>query len=213
MPQPTTDQIHGQNELLYPLGDADTAFQNTLINSGYNPYRANPFVESLKRSAKGLRTSYILRGATGGVPGNAANPNAANDVGADFGQFLKDSLQQGHISNQLKQTYAQLPQAVQAVRNYQNQVAAGGQSATDANPFMGLLSDELSAGNGAGTTNAMTYLRAPLLGADMGRSYASMLNDILSSSQRTLAQDPSTYQPNGGRDIWSYIFGKAGSPF
>lgn len=207
-----TDANVGRNQIAYPLEDPDTAFRNALQDEGFNPYKSNPFVQSLQRSARGLRTAYVLREATGGVPGNQAGSNNGQNPSA-YQDFLRSTIRNGHIAPQLQQSYAQLQNGVQAIRNYQSDLAAGRTTAAQANPYLALLSDELSANNGQGTANAMTYLRAPLLGAQLGRSYSDLLGDIVSQANRTFANDPASYEPGTNRDIWSYIFGSAGSPF
>lgn len=209
-----SDQQVGQTSLMYPLEDPEKAFRNVLQDQGYNTYRANPFTQMLQRGARGLRQSYIMDRAQGQNTGNGNPQTAGNEsTGADFRNYLTHALGGGRLFATLNQSAEQLPSMIQNVRSYQNDVASGKQDATTANPFMALLADEMASGNGQGTTNALSYLRAPTMGSDLGRSYTSMLGNILDSSQRTLAQDPNTYTPGTPRDIWSYIFGSAGSPF
>lgn len=203
-----SDPNVGRNQLLYPIEDADKAWNNTLLDSGYNVYKANPFVQSLQRAGRGLRTTFLQDQAFGNAQG-AANPNPAEQ----FGSYLKNTLGSGNVYATLNQGAAQMRNTVNNVRNYQQQLASGQQTAETANPYLALLADELSAGNGQGTATALTQLRAPLLGSRLGSSYNSMLNDIVAQANRSLANDPATYNPGSPRDIWSYIFGTAGSPF
>lgn len=203
---PTTDQTQVQGQLLYPLEDPEKAWNNALTDSGYNVYRANPFIQSLQRAGRGNRTAFLMTNS-------GQNPNQPANPAEYYGNYLKQQIQGGNAFENLNRAYADMPGAINRIRQHQNSVASGAEDANIANPYMALLEDELGSGNGQGTMDALSYLRSPLLGSQMGRSYTSMLGDILSSSQRTLAQDPATYAPNGQRDIWSYIFGRAGSPF
>jgi hypothetical protein len=201
-------------QMLFPLEDADKAWNNTLQQQGYNIYRANPFIASLQRAGRGLRQAFLQDRAGGGTSG--LTPTAPNSPYAaqDFNNFLVGALKApGGINKALGSAYASMPSMIQNIRSYQDSIANGGQDAASANPYMQLLADEMSASGGKGTANALSYLRAPLMGADLGRSYSSMLSDIVDSGNRQLALDPGTYSPGSQRDIWSYIFGKAGSPF
>jgi hypothetical protein len=211
---PQNDPTIAKSSIMFPLEDAEKSFDNALVNNGYNPYLSNPFVSSLKRSARGLRQSFIQDRAQRG------NGSYATDYtpSQDFQQYLTDQLRGGNIQQTLSQSARNLPNAITSVRNYQYEMGQGAQNAQNANPYLQLLSDELSANEGQGTANALTYLRAPLMGANLGKAYSSMLGDVVSSANRSLAEDPATYLPGNTetpgantRDIWSYIFGSRGA--
>jgi hypothetical protein len=202
---PNNDATGGRNQLLFPLEDAERALNNSLQDKGFNIYAANPFTRSLQRSARGLRQSFIQDRALG----TGYNPGTAPSE--DFGSYLSNALGSGNVYANLERAAMQMPDAARAIRANQNAIASG--DSRQVNPYMQLLGDEMSANDGQGTANALTYLRAPIYGTQIGRAYSDMLGDVVSSANRQLANDPQTYQPGGGRDFWSYIFGGNGSPF
>lgn len=222
-----TDRQYGSLQLQYPLEDPDRAFNNALKTEGYNIHKANPFIASLQRSSRGLRQAYLQERAAGNNPWQSAGGNttdaSGNPVGPgnpnspyaaeDYAGYLRGVIHSGQVGNTLNNAYAQVQPTVQRIRSQQDAMNAGQVTADQANPYLQLLSDEMSANQGQGTANAMSYLRAPLMGANLGKAYSSMMGDVASSAYDTLANDPATFAPGSGRDIWSYIFGKSGSPF
>lgn len=228
MPIPNTspynDAQNASLQLQYPLEDPDRAFNNALKAEGYNIHKANPFLASLQRSSRGLRQSYLQERAAGNNPwlsagggtgpnyGQSRDPNSQQGS-LDYSGYLRGVINSGQVGNTLNNAYAQLQPTVQRIRSQQDAMNAGNVSADQANPYLQLLADEMSASNGQGTANAMSYLRAPLMGSQLGRAYTSMMGDTASSAYDTLANDPATFQPGQNRDIWSYIFGRSGSPF
>lgn len=196
-----TDATVGRNQLLYPLDDPQKAWDNALQDQGYNIYRANPFVQSLQRAGRGNRMTYLMDKS---LYNGGAQPA---DQGADYGNYLKDKIGSGNAFYNLDRGYVQMQPAINAIRTNQDNIAAGRTTAAQANPYLQQLSTELAANDGQGTADALTYLRTPNLGTQLGRSYASMLSDIVGSANRSLANDPRAAAPHSGKDIWSYIFG------
>lgn len=196
MPQ-TTDQAQMGQQLLYPLDDPNTAFTNALQDMGINPYRSNPFTAMLQRNAPGARISYL-------ADMSKMSPNVLSMPGyatpsEGFGNYLKSQISGGNLIGTLTRQAQEFPSMIQNVRNYETGLA-GGQNASQLNPYLASLRDIFAADNGKGALGAYGSLRMPRLGA-LGSSYTRALSNLGDSALRNFAQT-GTYND----DVWDYMF-------
>lgn len=198
------DTQHISQDLLYPLDDPNQAFTNALQDIGINPYRSNPFVEAMKRTAQGSRISYLAQRAFDPARGPVAS--VASTPSQGYGEFLRGRLGTGDLTTYLAghsdpTNYATI---LDRTRQFQDQIAAGTQPATEMNPYMAALSEILNADNGRGALAAYGSLRAPLMGS-LGSAYTRSLADFGDSAMRRFAQEGDMRS-----DPWNWLFRRGG---
>jgi hypothetical protein len=185
-----------RNQLLYPLDDPNTAFDNALRRTGINPYATNPFTDLLKKNAQGARIAYLAHGKPEG--GSYADPSA------DYGNFLSSQIQNGSIYNTLNNTAQSFPEIVRAIQQYQNQLNAGNTQAVSQNPLYAGLNDIFGADGGRGALSAFAQLRTPSLGS-LGSSWARALQQAGEGAMTRYAQ-----QGGPGQSPWDWLFPSSG---
>lgn len=205
MPNSDTDRFG--NQLKYSLDDPTTALNNAMLDTGLNPYSANPFMEMYKRAAPGLAFSYAGDMAAGGLYGNPTETRGA----PDFGSYLRNAISGGGVMDRLRaysggggmgQGYGGgLFNAVSNARRYNSARASGLQA--NFNPYVAYIADAMAANNGRGLTDLMLSATAPTLGStDLARSYRSGLDASYGGALRNIAGAGDTRN-----DIWRYILG------
>lgn len=195
MDLPTDDAGWAKLNQMYDFTNPTMALQNALMDLGYNPMSANPFLRNLMKSASGLGQAFLQNRAMD--PNATADPNYAAHTGANFRNFLAANIQNGSIYGTLGQAAQQMPQVVQAMRGYSDQLAQG-MPVTQLNPFMSTLYDQMGSGMGQGTVNAMSNLRSPMMAAPMANAYRTGLGNQLVTALRQMG-------PND--DVWRYLLG------
>lgn len=191
-----------RDSFLYDLSDPSRAFDNTLMDSGINPFAANPFTQKLRKAAPGLATSFLIdRAGRPGEYGSNPTPNA----GADFRGYLDEAVKGGNVYNRLSSAYGNFGRSIDTVRGYQKDLARG-IPAQQINPYAAGLADLYADNEGEGTVKALYALQSPLMSQGIAGAYKSGLGASFESSLRRLAFDPD----NLSKDIWTYLMGPAG---
>lgn len=194
MPITTPPQAHSQ--LLYPLDDPSTAFDNALRQAGINPFATNPFTDLLKKNAQGARIAYLAHGKP--EQGSYADPEG------DYGNFLTSQIQNGSLYNTLSNTAQSFPEIVRAIKQYQGQVDAGNTQAVNQNPLYAGLNDIFGANGGRGALSAFAQLRTPGLGS-LGSSWARALQASGEGAMTRYAHEGQL-----GQNPWDWLFPSSG---
>lgn len=190
-PAPQGDLGRIKLDQMYDYTNPSLALQNALMDMGYNPMSANPFLRNMMRSASGLGQAYLQQKATG------TGEVSGYGMGDDYRQFLQNNIQNGSIYGTLRQAQGQMPQLADSMRGYADQLA-GGMPATALNPFMATLFDQMSSGMGQGTVNALSNLASPMMNSRMASAYQTGLGNTLVSSLRQMGPED---------DVWRYLLG------
>lgn len=205
------DYVKGQN--LYNYEDPSVAMDSFLRDSGVNPYAANPFTQTMRRTAAPLATAYASEWARQGQPGStqwsqqdplqaAMNPyEYPTYLGSAFGG---QNMTQGQgVFGTLRRGMDQLPSLVTAIRGL-NADTTG--DLTKVNPFLASMAERMSEDNGMGTVNYMSQLAAPLMAPQLRQAYRTQLMQRQSNALR--AQMNSADPMSAGNDIWKYLLGQ-----
>lgn len=180
-----------RTQLLYPLDDPETAFNNALMDTGVNPFRSNPFVTQLQKAAKGSRIAFL-----GNNSGNTLN---AADPSGQYANFLRSNLSGGTLFNTLDQAARGFQGYIQRVKNFED-AQTGGVNAVSTDPYSAALRDIFAADDGLGALSAYGTLRTPLMGA-LGSSYNRALQAAGLGAMRQF------YQKGGANDSpWDWLF-------
>lgn len=168
-PIPVAPQWRSEN--LYPLENPQIAMMSVLRDMGVNPFRTNPFVSAIMRSAPGLSALWQLSNI-----GANTNDLAANGgPGQMFGDFLRGQLQNGTIMSSLQggvQNFGQYAGQLNDLTSRLN----GGPNALPISqipPFLDSLESKLNSPNGF--ADIYGALAQPLLGRSLGQSFQQTL--------------------------------------
>lgn len=183
-------------------GDPRQAMINAILNNGGNPFTSSPIMKILLSTAPGLQAAHMLTNI-------GANPNDVNAMGGTgqmFGDFLKGQLSGGNIFNTLSGVSSQLPQYMNQLRDYQEQVKGGAFANGGISPFAAALEDQI--GDASGMGRLMTALQAPGLGS-LGQSWAGALNSGLGAKQNAMwNQFAQGGDPQNPPNFFDYVFGR-----
>jgi hypothetical protein len=214
---PTSDADRFKSQFRYNLDDPGFAFNNALQDLGYNPYAANPFIASLRRLAPGMGQAFALNMAT--QPGSWGQGNTYADIGQNsstsYGNFLRNAIagtpqtaagnnpaNQG-VYGQMQYARQLMPQAVQSIRQQQQNLAGGG-TMDQINPFTEMLAQQMAANNGMGTVALMQNLVSPFMSRNMASAYGQGLQNAQQQALRRYTEPG--VDPFAG-DIWTYLLG------
>jgi hypothetical protein len=181
-------------------GNPQDAMRNALLDSGFNPYFANPFVKRLLGAANGMSFANAAQNV-GRSPDDIA---AAGGEGAILADTLRNNISNGSVFSTLASTASGMPGLTGKLTDLRNQMAAGGMNAADANPFLQMLGESMNSAEGV--QGALSSLYGPLLGPGLGRAYQTQMGGILGGQERNQANDPDTYTPGKDRAFWEYVF-------
>lgn len=156
---PTSDSQQMATQFLYPLDDPTSAFTNALRDIGINPYRSNPFVDQLKKSASGARIAFLSN--TQGGP--------HEDPSQKYGDYLRNNLRGGTLMNQLRGSAVGFGDMLRRVRQHEDTLSSG-TSGVSLSPYDAALKEIMRADGGMGALGAYASLRSPLLGS-LGGAY------------------------------------------
>lgn len=219
-PNPETLNYGLNQDLLYGLDNPDFSWRNAMQDYGYNPYAPNPFTKRMAGLGSNLANSYVTRQATNpyatgssvaqhGIHNFAdylwTNLNQAGNPGKNVGDF-NTGPGTAYIRNpfaELGNAAANVPQTIQAVRDYRTGLNNGTVNAGNLNPFMAKLSDQLGANGGLGTADWLASIYTPFMSSNVASSYRNALQASGESAIRRAGQQPIT----SPQDIWSYMLG------
>jgi hypothetical protein len=205
-----SDQGQFQVQTLYNPDDPRNAMQNAMMDMGVNPFARNPYTQFLLRAAPGLGASWLAgRAVASTTPGVGADPTMAAPY---FRDYLRGSLQgngpYGGVYANIGQAAANMPQTLNAMRQWQNgfmgQNQAGQNAMNMANPYMAALSDTMAANNGAGSLAFLGSMQSPFMNQPMAQAYTTGLQNVAATGLRNYSAQPN---PLTGNDIWSYLLG------
>lgn len=202
-----TDAERIKGQMLYSFEDAQTALDNVLRDKGFNPFAANPFMQTMRRQAQPLAQAYLINAATGGYPDSEFGNNW-QDYSTDpynFAGFLNNSLNSittpgGGVYGRLTTARDQLPTALQAIRAMQNSTSG---DVNSQNPFTQLLAQQMAQDNGQGATSVLRLLNGPLMASSLRDAYGTGLSQAHALALRSFMNKPDPLQG----DIWQYLFG------
>lgn len=194
---PTTNQTIGQ-QLLYPLDDPATAFENAMREAGLNPAASNPFIAQLKKAAQGSRISFLANNM--GTPVGGADPQAA------YGDWLKSQISGGGLLGSLSDTAGRMPQVVQGINDYETRLKNGG-TPSMLSPYAAALKDIFASNNGQGGLGAYASLVAPRLGNGLASSFTS---GVQAQGDSNFARYAKNADPNAS--IFDWLFGYNNAP-
>lgn len=194
-----SDPEYFRQKTLYDYANPGFALQNAMLGLGYNPFtRGSAFAQGIQRMAPGLGQAYLMSQAGKGLtPADVAQgPN-------QFQQFLQNALRGGNVVGTLQGAAAGLPNAINAVRDY-DQRLMNGESMVNANPYLTELANNLSAGLGQGTTNFLAATLGPMMSQQMLSGYQGNLQNSLFNAIRGQTGQQNFGRP-GEEDIWRYL--------
>lgn len=189
---------------LYGYENPQGAFDNVLRDWGYNPYAANPFVQTIRRQARPLQQAFLTEAATAGDPeasryaGGARSMELAQDP-YGYARWLAGAQDNGVYAS-LQQAQRNVPHLVRSIQQHQEALNRG-VPLTDINPFTQLMMETLAENNGQGTIDYMKQLYAPTISATLREPYGQALDAIGQSALRNMM-----YGGNYQGDIWDYLF-------
>lgn len=219
-PNPTTgSQVRAgldQNQQIefdrynYDPDQARNSMMNAMMDLGYQTVN-NPYVTRLLQSAPALAMSFLGNRATQGNVGTGA-------VGQSFGQFgefLRNALQQGKVFDSGAALSNNMPGMINAVRGFNAGIADGQShsSAMEANPFLASLAAIMAGNQGRDALSMYTSGVMPLMTNRMQGAYQNLMQDTGLRGTRAFQEavqrgDASMSRPGaGGNDWWKYIFG------
>lgn len=182
--------------------DPRSAMINAILNSGGNPFKSSPFMKMLLQAAPGLQMTHMLSNI-------GAKPNDVGAMGGEgqmFGDFLKSSLAGGNIFGQLRNAASNLPNYVNQLRDYQDQVAGGNIQGPQISPFAAALEELM--GDQGGMGKLLTSLYAPSLG-NLAQPWAAGLQDSLTGATNRMANDfARSGDIQNPPNFFDYIFGR-----
>lgn len=206
------DYVKGQN--LYNYEDPSVAMDSFLRDSGVNPYAANPFTQTMRRTAAPLATAYASEWARQGQPGSnqwyqqdplqaAMNPyEYPTYMGTAFSNDPRQVQGQG-VFGTLRRGMEQLPSLVTAIRGLNADTTS---DITKVNPFLASMAERMSEDNGMGTVNYMSQLAAPMMAPQLRQAYRTQL---MQRQQNALRSQMNAADPMAaGNDIWKYLLGQ-----
>ena len=199
-----TDQDIARANALYNTDNPQLAFDTVLRDSGVNPYAANPYVQTLRSTAPGLTNAYMMT--------LAADPNQRQTWGADFRNYLNDTLSpgaggnanQGGVYATLSAARDAMPDFLQRMRSFQGDSAAN-PNATNINPYMANLNQQFATGSGRGALDFYAGLVSPMMNSSLRSAYQNVLPQIWETGQQNF------YNQGGnllnGQDLYHYLLG------
>jgi hypothetical protein len=193
-----TDRGRAGSEMLYG-GDANTAMYNSMIDSGFNPLRANPFVQMLMKAGQGLQLSSMIKN----LGMNADQAADAGGGGELIRKAMTGAIQGGNVFGTLRDAAHSVPNALDMVTAIQDQIVNGQMDASQANPFAEILQNAF-ASPGA-TQRSMASLMAPSLGQDLGQAYSNQIGDIAQAGGRSFGLDVGAGNADNA-NFWNYVF-------
>lgn len=203
--QNPNDQDLLRRNALFNWEEPGFAFDSALQERGYNPYAANPFIQSIRQLAPGLSSAYLVNRAT-----NPANPNLG--TGSDYQSWLRDVLggPQGQAGG--SQLYATINQGRQGLQGAIQSARQQPANAANLNPFMAALQSRLgmntstpmtAANAGEGATDMLMAMNMPFLSRGMAGAYGRALEQAREQAYRRFWQRA---DPTQG-DIYTELFG------
>jgi hypothetical protein len=188
---------------LYNYETPGSSFDNLLRDQGYNPYAANPFIQSMRTMAPGIANAYNMSRAL--MP-SASAQQVMPVTGLDYRNFVNGMFSPGLVNaqGQGSQFYATLanaaqsmPQAIAAAR------ASDPSNVAAVNPFTSRLQEQLAANQGEGGTDMLMSFYGPMMGRGLRQSYGNALEQARAQAQRSYW--------NGGNlltnDLYTYLYG------
>jgi hypothetical protein len=189
-----------RQDTLYNQANPGFALQNALIASGRNPFiSGSPMMAALQRMAPGLQQAFLLNQA-----GQNLTPGDVTGTGDRYQQFLMNAIQGGNIPGILSGAARSLPNAINSIRDYQQQLLSN--PMVNANPYLVELMRTLEAGSGTGTTNFLGSVLGPFMGRNMLTAYQGNLAASQAAAVRNQVNAPS-FNTGDEQDIWRYLLG------
>lgn len=193
---------------LYSYENPQGALDQVMVDRGWNPYAANPFIQSLRSMAPGMANAYLVNRANTTTGGPAPADDYKNFLYANIGMPTPGQPNAGP-----SQFYAALNQgaqgmqgAVQNARAYQQQQASGNFPATAVNPYMQAFIDRSAANQGQGATDMLGSFYSPMMGRQTRQAYQNSLDIAQQNAWRQFWLQP---DPNrlATTDLYTYLFG------
>lgn len=199
-----------RNQALFADEDPQGALVNAMLDSGMNPYSANPFMRMMMERAPGLQAQFLMNQAGSGQGASAVD--AAGGMGTMLREHLMGALAQGEgMDAGISQARGQVGNLPGMLNDYARKRALG-QLTTDENPFIGMLEGMMS--NPQGAQSLISSLTTPGLGSDrLSTSYNRALGAVMQGAQRNQADNWwADTQPSGdplnpslGANFWNYF--------
>jgi hypothetical protein len=194
---PAPDDRHDiSQQLLYPLNDPTTAFQNALRQAGINPNATNPFTRQLQNSAQGARVAFLqnFSETPAYISPTTGNPSA------HYGNWLTTLIKSGGLTGQLSNSADRFGQSLDTVRGYERRINEGGDPSS-LNPYQSALRDIFASDGGKGAVGAYASLRTPMMGQPLGRAYSAGLDAQADSNLSRFYREGTVRD-----DPWQWLF-------
>lgn len=195
-----------RNAVKYDYSNPVEAMRNALLDIGRNPFNpADLFTRYLLRAAQGLGLAFQAQQAT--TPGLTVD--AMGDVGANFGNFLRNALTTGSVMGTLRDTGSAITSG-SLIQHLRDTLQNPGNMA-QVNPFAQGLADLLAGDMGGGTATALGLLFGPSMNRSLLQAYQSALGAAQTAGLRNYLEQDFDLTP-GARpaenDLWYYLLGR-----
>lgn len=204
------DWNQARTSQLYNYENPQGALDQVMVDRGWNPYAANPFIQSIRSMAPGMANAYLVnqvnttQGNSGASPDSYKNFLYANMGMPTPGQAASGPSQFYAALNQAGG--AGMQQAIQKARAYEAAQAQPGFGANDVNPYTQAFIERSAASNGQGATDMLGSFYSPMMGRQTRQAYQNSLDIAANNAYRSFWNQP---DPNLGAttDLYTYLFG------